>query len=65
MLTDENMAAERVRSFRHVGSLMRSKSEGTLIDLSDNASTSDHMNGKNPILNDFKFSSLLVNRLPD
>lgn len=49
MLTDENMAAERTRSFHRVGSLMRSKSEGTLIDLSDNASTSDHMNGKIPI----------------
>ncbi|XP_034410412.1 metastasis-associated in colon cancer protein 1 isoform X2 [Cyclopterus lumpus] len=33
------MAAGRVRSFRRVGSLMRSKSEGTLIDLDDKVST--------------------------
>ncbi|XP_071325677.1 metastasis-associated in colon cancer protein 1 [Trachinotus anak] len=39
------MAAERARSFRRVGSLMRSKSEGTLIDLGDSASTSDNLNG--------------------
>ncbi|XP_056237392.1 metastasis-associated in colon cancer protein 1 [Seriola aureovittata] len=39
------MAAERTRSFRRVGSLMRSKSEGTLIDLGDSASTSDNLNG--------------------
>ncbi|XP_069552284.1 metastasis-associated in colon cancer protein 1 [Brachyistius frenatus] len=39
------MAAGKVGSFRRVGSLMRSKSEGTLIDLSDNASTSDKLNG--------------------
>lgn len=42
---DENMAAGRTRSFRRVGSLMRSKSEGTLIDLGDGASTSDNLNG--------------------
>ncbi|XP_068426306.1 metastasis-associated in colon cancer protein 1 isoform X2 [Clinocottus analis] len=39
------MAAGRVRSFRRVGSLMRSKSEGTLIDLDDKVSTSDNRNG--------------------
>ncbi|XP_028985068.1 metastasis-associated in colon cancer protein 1 isoform X2 [Betta splendens] len=38
------MAAERARPFRRVGSLMRSKSEGTLIDLCDGAST-DQVNG--------------------
>ena len=46
MFTDENMAAGRARSFNRVGSLMRSKSEGTLIDLDDKASTSDNLNGK-------------------
>ncbi|XP_034410411.1 metastasis-associated in colon cancer protein 1 isoform X1 [Cyclopterus lumpus] len=35
----DDMAAGRVRSFRRVGSLMRSKSEGTLIDLDDKVST--------------------------
>ncbi|XP_034084063.1 metastasis-associated in colon cancer protein 1 isoform X1 [Gymnodraco acuticeps] len=45
MFTDENMAAGRARSFNRVGSLMRSKSEGTLIDLDDKASTSDNLNG--------------------
>ncbi|XP_029959564.1 metastasis-associated in colon cancer protein 1 isoform X2 [Salarias fasciatus] len=39
------MAAERARSFRGAGSLMRSKSEGTLIDLSDNSSTFNNLNG--------------------
>ncbi|KAK5602320.1 hypothetical protein CRENBAI_013722 [Crenichthys baileyi] len=39
------MAAGRNMSFRSVGSLMRSKSEGTLIDLSDNTSSSDNLNG--------------------
>lgn len=53
MFSDENMAAERARSFRRVGSLMRSKSEGTLIDLGDSASTSDQLKGKIPILNQF------------
>ncbi|XP_029307840.1 metastasis-associated in colon cancer protein 1 [Cottoperca gobio] len=42
---DENMAAGRARSFNRVGSLMRSKSEGTLIDLDDKVSTSDNLNG--------------------
>ncbi|KAM4581563.1 metastasis-associated in colon cancer protein 1 isoform 1-T1 [Odontesthes bonariensis] len=42
MFTDANMAAG---SFHRVGSLMRSKSEGTLIDLSDSVSTSDNLNG--------------------
>lgn len=46
MFTDENMAAGRAMSFRRVGSLMRSKSEGTLIDLDDNVSASDNLNGK-------------------
>ncbi|XP_035527482.1 metastasis-associated in colon cancer protein 1 isoform X1 [Morone saxatilis] len=45
MFTDENMAAGRAKSFRRVGSLMRSKSEGTLIDLDDSVSTSDNRNG--------------------
>ncbi|KAE8288692.1 Metastasis-associated in colon cancer protein 1 SH3 domain-containing protein 7a5 [Larimichthys crocea] len=45
MFTDENMAAGRAMSFRRVGSLMRSKSEGTLIDLDDNVSASDNLNG--------------------
>ncbi|XP_075964956.1 metastasis-associated in colon cancer protein 1 [Anarhichas minor] len=44
MFTDD-MAAGRARSFRRVGSLMRSKSEGTLIDLDDKVSTSDTRNG--------------------
>ncbi|XP_028281434.1 metastasis-associated in colon cancer protein 1 [Parambassis ranga] len=39
------MAAGKARSFRRVGSLMRSKSEGTLIDLSDTASTGNNLNG--------------------
>ncbi|XP_067457868.1 metastasis-associated in colon cancer protein 1 [Thunnus thynnus] len=38
------MAAGRARSFRRVGSLMRSKSEGTLIDLDDNTSASNNLN---------------------
>ncbi|KAM9782623.1 metastasis-associated in colon cancer protein 1 [Neosynchiropus ocellatus] len=38
------MAAER-RSFRRVGSLMRSRSEGTLIDLDDPVSPSDKLKG--------------------
>lgn len=46
MFTDENMAAGRARSFRRVGSLMRSKSEGTLIDLDDNTSASNNLNSK-------------------
>ncbi|XP_071372180.1 metastasis-associated in colon cancer protein 1 isoform X1 [Centroberyx affinis] len=47
MFTDVNMAAGRARSFRRVGSLMRSKSEGTLIDLDENASlTSNNLNGR-------------------
>lgn len=50
MFTDENMAAGRARSFRRVGSLMRSKSEGTLIDLSDDTTTSNNLNGKVLIL---------------
>ena len=48
IFTDENMAARRTTSFRRVGSLMRSKSEGTLIDLDDSISASDNLNGKNP-----------------
>lgn len=51
MLTDENMAAGRAKSFRRVGSLMRSKSEGTLIDLDDSVSASNNLNGKSLILN--------------
>ncbi|XP_056300080.1 metastasis-associated in colon cancer protein 1 isoform X2 [Pseudoliparis swirei] len=39
------MAAGRVRSFRRVGSLMRSRSEGTLIDLDDTVSTSGNRDG--------------------
>ncbi|KAM7420611.1 hypothetical protein PAMA_015034 [Pampus argenteus] len=39
------MAARGAASFRRVGSLMRSKSEGTLIDLDDSASTSKNLNG--------------------
>ncbi|XP_070822601.1 metastasis-associated in colon cancer protein 1 [Chaetodon trifascialis] len=39
------MAAGRAKSFRRVGSLMRSKSEGTLIDLDDSASAGDNLNG--------------------
>lgn len=50
-VTDENMAAGRAKSFRRVGSLMRSKSEGTLIDLDDSVLASDSLNGKSPILN--------------
>lgn len=46
MFTDENMAAGRTRSFHRVGSLMRSKSEGTLIDLTDSAPPSNNLNGK-------------------
>lgn len=50
MFADVNMAAGRVRSFRRVGSLMRSKSEGTLIDLDESASiTSSNLNGKKKI----------------
>lgn len=45
MFTDD-MAAGRASSFRRVGSLMRSKSEGTLIDLNDKVTTSDSRNGK-------------------
>ncbi|XP_040022200.2 metastasis-associated in colon cancer protein 1 isoform X1 [Gasterosteus aculeatus] len=44
MFTDD-MAAGRASSFRRVGSLMRSKSEGTLIDLNDKVTTSDSRNG--------------------
>ncbi|XP_041798747.1 metastasis-associated in colon cancer protein 1 isoform X2 [Chelmon rostratus] len=39
------MAAGRAKSVRRVGSLMRSKSEGTLIDLDVNVSASDNLNG--------------------
>ncbi|XP_038125497.1 metastasis-associated in colon cancer protein 1 [Cyprinodon tularosa] len=39
------MAAGRNMSFRRVGSLMRSKSEGTLIDLSDDTTPTDNLNG--------------------
>ncbi|KAF7658248.1 hypothetical protein LDENG_00015590 [Lucifuga dentata] len=41
------MAAGRVRSFRRAGSLMRSKSEGMLVDLDDNILTSNNLNGGN------------------
>lgn len=46
LFTDENMAAEGAKSFHRVGSLMRSKSESTLIDLSDACPTSDNLKGK-------------------
>ncbi|KAK2844450.1 hypothetical protein Q5P01_011109 [Channa striata] len=39
------MAVERTRSFSRVGSLMRSRSEGTLIDLDDSDLTSNNLNG--------------------
>ncbi|XP_037532954.1 metastasis-associated in colon cancer protein 1 isoform X2 [Nematolebias whitei] len=39
------MAAEGAKSFHRVGSLMRSKSESTLIDLSDACPTSDNLKG--------------------
>lgn len=58
MLTDENMAAGRAKSFRRVGSLMRSKSEGTLIDLDDSVSASNNLNGKSLILNKKKKNKL-------
>lgn len=44
--TDQKMAAARVKSFRREGSLMRSKSEGTLIDLDDSIFVSHNFNGK-------------------
>lgn len=65
MPTDENMAAEKARSFSRVGSLMRSKSEGTLIDVSDDGSSSDHMNGKISISKPPKKYVVNVHRLPD
>ncbi|XP_017281910.1 metastasis-associated in colon cancer protein 1 isoform X2 [Kryptolebias marmoratus] len=40
------MAAGGDKSFRRVGSLMRSKSEGTLIDLNDDGPTSDNLKGR-------------------
>ncbi|KAM9310425.1 metastasis-associated in colon cancer protein 1 [Pholidichthys leucotaenia] len=43
---DENMTAERRKSFRRVGSLMRSKSEGTLIDVGDSASSGHNLNDR-------------------
>lgn len=46
LFTDESMAAEGAKSFHRVGSLMRSKSESTLIDLSDACPTSDNLKGK-------------------
>ncbi|XP_041648734.1 metastasis-associated in colon cancer protein 1 [Cheilinus undulatus] len=39
------MAARRATSFQRYGSLMRSKSEGTLIDLNDNTSITNNANG--------------------
>lgn len=39
------MAAGKTRSFRRVGSLMRSKSEGTLIDLDNSIPTTNNING--------------------
>lgn len=41
------MAAGRVRPFNRVGSLMRSRSEGTLIDLDDSILSSNNLNGGN------------------
>lgn len=49
--TDKNMAAGRTKSFRRDGSLMRSKSEGTLIDLDDSIFVSHNFNGKRLICN--------------
>lgn len=46
MLTDENMAAGRTKSFSRGASLMRSKSEGTLIDLDDGVSVIENLKGK-------------------
>lgn len=43
---DQKMAAGRVKSFRRDGSLMRSKSEGTLIDLDNSIFVSHNLNGK-------------------
>ncbi|XP_030604820.1 metastasis-associated in colon cancer protein 1 [Archocentrus centrarchus] len=40
------MAAEKTSAFRRVGSLMRSKSEGTLIDLGDSIPTINNLNGR-------------------
>lgn len=50
MTIDQKMAAGRVKSFRRDGSLMRSKSEGTLIDLDDSIFVSHNLNGKTLIL---------------
>lgn len=40
------MAARRATSIRHAGSLRRSRSEGTLIDLTDSISTQNNLNGE-------------------
>uniref|UniRef100_A0A8D3DZW5 MET transcriptional regulator MACC1 n=1 Tax=Scophthalmus maximus TaxID=52904 RepID=A0A8D3DZW5_SCOMX len=55
------MASRRATSFRRVGSLMRSKSEGTLIDLGDNASTSNNLNGKIVIFKHMQDLLLMLN----
>ncbi|XP_030638182.1 metastasis-associated in colon cancer protein 1 [Chanos chanos] len=39
------MAAVRTKSFRRTGSLARSRSEGTLIDLDDSVTTTNNLNG--------------------
>ncbi|KAL2083873.1 hypothetical protein ACEWY4_019391 [Coilia grayii] len=41
------MAAARTKSFRRTGSLMRSKSEGTLIDLDDGVTINNNLYGSN------------------
>lgn len=61
LLTDENMAAGRAKSFRRAGSLMRSKSEGTLIDLDDSVSVSNNLNGKSFIWNGKKKTKTKTN----
>lgn len=50
MLTDENMAAGRTKSFSRGASLMRSKSEGTLIDLDDSVSVLENLKGNSFIV---------------
>lgn len=52
------MAAGRAKSFHRAGSLMRSKSEGTLIDLDDSVSASNNLNGKSFIWNEKKKTHL-------
>lgn len=56
---DVTMAAGREKSFQRVGSLIRSKSEGTLIDLDDDATlTSNTLNGEYLILKMYLYVSL-------